>query len=258
ARNRDNGGATLNVPIALQLIHAFPPSVAFTSVPALPGLFALRPVPVLAGKVRPRLAGEIRGDIVSLLIGQRLALSQRHLSLDERGRGVQARHPRPDVERVRAPERWKDGLAVRARDPLPVGAVARRALCRIDLLALRPIRLPEGLDAEESTPRDGHARRHAAGQPRYVRQHRAHLFTVPRQRLAVHGALEAVVDPILEILDSGAAAGILGEEPPDARQWGGPGLPSAVEVATRAVHAGADVRLGVHGRVGQDSFPLAD
>src|SRR5207245_2041311 len=156
---------------ALKLIHAAPPAVSFTSVPGIRGLVALRPVPVLAGKVRPRLAGEIRGDIVSLLIGQRLALSQRHLSLDERGRGVQARHPRPDVERVRAPERWKDGLAVRARDPLPVGAVARRALRRIDLLALRPIRLAEGLDAEESAPRDGRARRHAAGQPRYVRQH---------------------------------------------------------------------------------------
>src|SRR5881628_92821 len=88
--------------------------------------------------------------------------------------------------------------------------------------------------------------------------HDMYASTVPRQRLAVHGPLEAVVDPILEILDSGAAAGILGEEPPDARPWGGPGLPSAVEVATRAVHAGADVRLGVHGRVGQDSFPLAD
>src|SRR2546422_10974856 len=89
---------------------------------------------------------------------------------------------------------------------------SRRALRRIDLLALRPIRLAEGLDAEESAPRDGRARRHAAGQPRHVRQHRTHLFAVPRQRLAVHGALEAGVDPILEILDSGAAAGILREE----------------------------------------------
>src|SRR5205809_7271005 len=108
------------------MVH--PPPVSFTSVPGIRGLVALRPVPVLAGKVRPRLAGEIRGYIVSLLIGQRLALSPRHLSLDERGRGVQACHPLPDVQRVRAPERWKDGLAVRARDPLPVGAVARRAL----------------------------------------------------------------------------------------------------------------------------------
>src|SRR2546422_4372852 len=36
---------------------------------------------------------------------------------------------------------------------------SRRALRRIDLLALRPIRLAEGLDAEESAPRDGRARR---------------------------------------------------------------------------------------------------
>ena len=65
------------------------------------------------------------------------AISDRHVVLDEGGGGIGSRHAGADVERLVAPERGKDIIAVCVFEALAVLAVAGGAFGFVDLLAAR-------------------------------------------------------------------------------------------------------------------------
>lgn len=141
------------------------------------------------------------GDVPGVAVAEGTGLAQRHVVLDEGGRGVDAVHARAPVERLRAPQRWEHRLP-QSHLALAVGAVADRALRGIDLGA--------ALDAVAAFRR-GHVRIAASGQAdpgrRLARQpigvdgQGLDLRAVGRRHLAVHAELEAALQALGERID---------------------------------------------------------
>src|SRR5262249_26032593 len=123
------------------------------------GLVAVRPVSRLFGKVRARLTREIRGDVHGIGIAQGIALSHGHVRLDEAGGIAKSGHPGPDVERLRAPERRKQILAIGPVSPLAIGSVTHGTLRRVDRFAALRIRGPGHRNPREPASPDGDASR---------------------------------------------------------------------------------------------------
>src|SRR3990172_1522023 len=96
------------------------------SVPGIPGLVSVGPVPALRLEVGPRLAREVGGDVIGLLVGARGA-AQRHLGLDEGPGRAEEGHAGADIKGARPPQRGENGVASRAHRPLPRDVVAGRA-----------------------------------------------------------------------------------------------------------------------------------
>ena len=71
--------------------------------PRIGGLAAVGVVMCDGLEVRPRLGGEVRGDIVGILVGEGARIAERHLGLHERGRHRYARHAGAGVERFGSP-----------------------------------------------------------------------------------------------------------------------------------------------------------
>src|SRR5471030_2958274 len=108
----------------------------FSFVPSIARVLrtvALGPVFAFAGIDGTRLMREEFGDVDRLLVGQRAALSERHVVLDEGRCGIGARHAGAVVERIHAPQRRECvATAIRPFDPFALSAMAAGALIGVD------------------------------------------------------------------------------------------------------------------------------
>src|SRR5437764_590050 len=195
---------------------------------------AVRPIVDLVGKIRAGMRVHVRRHVERLLIGQGARLIERHVVADERRSGARARHPRADVVRARSPHRRSH------RGALAVHAVAFDAAGRIHPGARRRVGR-EGGPSREPVGRRRWSDGHIARQEPQVGDDVPHVGAVGRERLAVHAAPEAVVDPVRERFDCGAAGPVLRV----AREHAHPGAARAaagVQMTARTPQPVADVR----------------
>src|SRR5438874_3874545 len=195
---------------------------------------AVRPIVDLVGKIRADMRVHVRRHVERLLIGQGARLIERHVVADERRGGARARHSRADVVRARAPYRrsHRGALAVRAVAFDAAGPVHPGARRRVG---------GEGGPSREPVGRPRWSDGHIARQEPQVGDDVPHVGAVGRERLAVHAAPEAVVDPVRERFDCGAAGPVLRV----AREHAHPGAARAaagVQMTARTPQPVADVR----------------
>jgi len=192
------------------------------------------PVVNLARKIRAGTRVDVGGDIESLLRRQLLCAVDRHQRVNEGGRGIDARHPRANIVRVTTPKWWSE------RGTLATGAMTTTASGRENGHASSCISL-YGSQSRKALTFHLRANRNSVGEKCEVSDNIAHVPAVGAQATAVHAALEAVVDPVLDEIDFTAAFAVLGK----ARVASDPrhriAAQSAVDMTTGAAERVADV-----------------
>jgi len=222
------------------------------------GPAAFGPVVFLPGEIGPRLRREVRGDVVSLLIGQRAGIAGRHLGPDERRGQRKARHAGTNVKRLRAPQ-GREHKPVRAGfEPLAVGTVTGAAFGNVHRLAARSVHRARSPDFAKAAALDFAAGRHSLREPGNISEQAGHLAAVGGKRLAVHRAPKALVNAVCQRLDAAAARTVFGKQPGKADQRRCVRGAAAVEVAVRALEGVADVGRCRRAGIGHYPLPVAD
>src|SRR5690606_17210829 len=171
----------------------------------------------LARITRALVAVDEGGHVPGLLVGQAVALAERHVRLDEGRGGVDAGHARAPVVALGAPQRREHRAAVEVALADAVGAVAGGAVGRIDLGAARGVVAQLGLlDLRVPAAFQLGAGRRAGRHPVHVALDVLVDVVAQRRRparrriLAVHRIGEAALDPVLHGVDPVVLATIFG------------------------------------------------